>query len=175
MGPLHRDGTPILAGLMAGSIAAIAAALISLPLHSPEDLFFNSATVVFGALLAGVAAGTIWRLLPSDRNRARRFAVLWTVGFALIALFAVAGETQLDRFVVFVLPLAAIVFLLTGLLTPFMTRSSILRRWWLTLAAVVLALAVGIALAGRGDEKSGKLELPPRTNSSELPPAIRRT
>ncbi len=163
------DESPSRAGLVAGSIAAITDALVSLPLRSPHDLIFNSATVVLGALLAGVTVGVIWRILANYRNRPIRFAVLWAIGFALVAVLSVAGETLLDRFVVFVLPLAAIVFVLTGLLTPLMARSSILRRWWLALAAVMFAFVVGIGLAGQGDQESGKLKLPPRATSSDVP------
>ena len=43
-------------GLIAGSIAAIAAALVSLPLHSPVDNVFNTATVAVASLLVGVVA-----------------------------------------------------------------------------------------------------------------------
>ena len=152
--------------------AAVTAALVSLPLQSPYNLLFNSATVVMGALLVGVAAGTVWRMLASHRNRPIRFAVLWATAFALVALLSFAGETQLDRFLVFVLPLAAIVFVLTGLLTPLIARSSIVRRWWLALAAVVFAFVIGIGLAGQGEQESGKLELPPRATVSDVPAAI---
>ena len=165
-----KDEAPIRAGLVAGAGAGIVAALVSLPLRSPDDILFNTATVVFGALVAGIAAGTVWRILGSERARSRSFAILLAAGFAVVALFAVIGETQLDRFAAFVLPLAAIVFLMTGLQTPLMARSSILKRWWLPPAVLVLAFAVGIGLAGQGDQESGKLELPPRASSSDRPP-----
>ena len=164
-----KDEAPIRAGLVAGSSAGIVAALVSLPLRSPDDILFNTATVVFGALAAGIAAGAVWRTLSSGRTRSRRFAILLAAGFAVVALFAVLGETQLDHFAAFVLPLAAIVFLLTGLLTPVMARSSTLKRWWLAPAVLVLALAVGTGLAGQGDQESGRLELPPRASSSDGP------
>ena len=80
-----------------------------------------------------------------------------------------AGETQLDNFLTFILPLEAIVFSVTGLLTVLISRAKVALQWWKTLAAVVIALTVGIALAGQGDEESGRLELPPRTSISTQP------
>ena len=162
-----KDEAPLRAGLVAVSGAGIVAALVSLPLRSPDDILFNTATVVLGALVAGIATGVVWRTLGSDRTRSGRFAILLVAGFAVVALLAVLGEKQLDHFAAFVLPLAAIVFLLTGLLTPLMAPSSTLKRWWLAPAVVVLALAVGIGLAGQGDQESGKLELPPRASISD--------
>ena len=40
----------IYAGLGAGSVAAIVVVLISLPLNSPDDILFNSASVGFMAI-----------------------------------------------------------------------------------------------------------------------------
>ncbi len=163
------EEAPVRAGLIAGSIAAITAALVSLPLHYPDDILLNSATVVAGTLAVGLAAGVAWRILANSHGHLRRFALLWGTGFTLSVLFAVAGETQMDRFVAFVLPLSSIVFAVTGLLTPLLTPSSKLRQWWPAPIAVMLAVAVGIALAGQGDEESGRLELPPRATISDLP------
>ena len=38
-------------------MAAVAAALASLPLHSPNDALFNTLIVVIASLLVGAAAG----------------------------------------------------------------------------------------------------------------------
>ena len=165
----------MLAGIIAGSISAIVAALVSLPLDSPDDALLNSATVVIGALLVGIVAGILWRALANNRRRTLVFVLLWATGFALAVIFAVAGETQLKRFMSFVLPLAAIIFSVTGVLTIALARTPPSRLRWLPIPAIVLALALGIALAGRGDEESGKLELPPRSGgripSQTLTPA----
>ena len=150
------------AGITAGSISAVVAALVSLPLHSPDDILLNSATVVIGALLAGLSAGIVWRFLAGRPRGLLMFAIVWVVAVAFTAVLALAGETQLDHFAAFVLPLGAIVFLLTGLLTTLFHRITIPAGWWSVLAAVAIALGVGAGLAGRGDEQSGKLELPPR-------------
>ena len=151
------------AGIVAGSIAAVVAALVSLPLSSPDDALLNSATVVIGTLLVGVVAGILWRILANSTRRTLVFALLWAVGFVLAAVLAVVGETQLERFTSFVLPLAAIVFSITGLMTVALVHIPISRLRWLPVPAVVLALALGIVLAGQGDSESGKLELPPRS------------
>ena len=158
------------AGMFAGSISAVIAALVSLPLRSPDDILLNSATVVIGALAAGVAAGVLWRILANNRNPPLLFASLWAIGFGITALVTVVGETQLDHFLAFVLPLAAIVFPVTGLLTILLARTPIVNQWWLTAVAVVIALAVGFPLAGQGDEESGGLELPPRSSMSTPSP-----
>ena len=150
------------AGITAGSISAVVAAIVSLPLRSPDDILLNSATVVIGALLAGLSAGIVWRFLAGRPGGPLMFGIVWAVAIAFTAVLVLAGETQLDHFAAFVLPLGAIVFLLTGLLTTLLHRITIPAGWWSVLAAVAIALAVGAGLAGQGDERSGKLELPPR-------------
>ena len=157
------------AGITAGSISAVVAAIVSLPLRSPDDIFLNSATVVLGALFAGLSAGIVWHFLAGRPRGLLMFAIMWVVAITVTAVLALAGETQLDHFAAFVLPLAAIVFLLTGLLTTLLHRITIPAGWWSVLATVAIALAVGAGLAGQGDERSGRLELPPR--SADMPAA----
>ena len=152
------------AGIIAGSISSVLAALVSLPLRSPDDILLNSGTVAMGTTLVGLAAGLLWRFLAGRESRPAMFTVLWVTGFALTTLIVVVGETQLDHILAFVLPLAAIVFPLTGVLTILLARMRIVRRWWVASAAVLIALAVGILLAGYGDQESGALELPPRAS-----------
>ena len=152
----------IATGIVAGSIAAVIATLVSLPLRSPDDALLNSATVTLAALAAGVAAGLLWRLVSPKRKGLLIFSVLWTGAFGIVAAVSVAGETQLNNFVGFALPLAAIVFPVTGVLTVLLARSPLAGRWQLAAVAAVIALAVGIPLAGQGDQESGRLELPPR-------------
>jgi hypothetical protein len=157
--------SPVVAGLVAGSVAAVIESLVSLPLRSPDDILFNSATVTAGALFAGLVAGVLWRVLAGNRNRHIAFAVLWTGGFGLTAVAAFLGETQLDRVVSYTLPLAAIAFPLIAVLTVAGGRVSVLR-WWVAVAAVAVALGVGIGLSGIGDEESGELKLPPRATAA---------
>ena len=165
----NTRSSTMLAGLAAGSVAAVAAALVSLPLRSPDDILFNSATVVVGALFTGAAIGLIWRILADRQDRVVWLGVSLLVGLATTSLLAIIGETQLDHFAGFAIPLAAIALLLVGILTPLIAGSSFLRRRWSVPVSVMLALAIGIALAGQGDEESGRLELPPRSTISESP------
>ena len=168
--PEQNQEKPVPAGLIAGSISAVVSSLVSLPLQSPSDALVNSATVTLGTLFAGLAAGILWRSLANSPKRTRLFAALWALGFGLSVLFGVAVETQLERFFSFIVPLAAIVFVMTGILTAMLARRPIAARWWIAPAALVVAIGVGIGLAGHGDAESGRLELPPRASISLTEP-----
>jgi 4-amino-4-deoxy-L-arabinose transferase-like glycosyltransferase len=150
-------------------VAAVAAALASLPLHSPNDALFNTLIVLIGALFVGTAAGAVWEFLSRRPNPGPRFAVIWMAGLALWVLLFAAGNTQLDRMFSFGATLAAIVFSLTWVLTMAGARIRPLRSWWTASIGMVAALAVGLALASEGDQKSGRLELPPRAGSLVMP------
>ena len=162
----------MLAGLTAGAIAAVIAALVSLPLHSPLDSAFNSATVVVVALVVGVISGFLWTRF-SDR-------MLWFLG-ALAGLFVIAlviafvGNTQLDRMVSFMVPLAAIVVVVCAVLTPllasFFLKPALGLLKWSPLVSAVIALVVGFALVTQGDAESGELALPPPPTAAATPSA----
>lgn len=150
------------AGLVAGSVAAVAGALVQLPLHSPADSFFNAGTVVAGALAAGVLAGVVVDFARRASGGLRLLWLVWACGFGAVVLLAVAGESQLDRTVSYVVPLAALVLGTTGALTPWLAQSRLVRHWLPVAAAAAVAVGVGAGLAGQGDQPSGRLELPPR-------------
>jgi hypothetical protein len=147
------------AGIIAGSVAAVAAVALSLPLHAPSDTLFNSVSVAAGALVVGVLAGALRGPLPAGPSHPRQFALAWLGIFAVVALALVAGETQLERMVEFGLPLAALIFAVVGLLTPALERAPLPDRWPAP-AALVVAGALGVALVGQGDGQSGTLSLP---------------
>ena len=90
--------------------------------------------------------------------------VIQLVGvFVVISLIAVVAETQiLEHFFFYTVPLAAIAFVITGILIPVLAGTELPQRWWTTPIAVLVALGLGIGLAGQGDEESGELFLPPR-------------
>ena len=156
------NGSPVKAGLFSGAVATIVAALAQLPLYAPTDTVFNSATVMVGGLAAGTVAGLLWRAIKRKNRGLGMFLGLWTGGFLVVVLLAVAGPTKLDRTISFVAPLAAIVFGITCALTVWLTPATTLRRRWLVPLAVAIAIGVGIGLATFGDQPSGELTLPPR-------------
>ena len=152
--------------LIAASIAAIAAVLLSLPLRSPHDTLINSATVAIATLIAGAFAGLVWDRLSESANRLRNFVIAMAVALVVVAVALVALETQLERSFSFGLPLAVVAFVGTAVLTVGLDRVAALRRIWAPAVAVVAALAVGAALSGQGDAESGRLELPARAAAS---------
>lgn len=156
----------LLAGVAAGSVAAIVASLISLPLASPDDLLFNTFTVTIGALVAGFSGGYVWWAV---RDRPRPVSDLWitAVGaLVVVGLIGIIGQiAALDRLFGFVMILGATVFSVIALLTPPFTG---IRPAW---AAVLLvaALAVGTGFAGQGDEESGELSLSDAPAATDAP------
>ncbi len=161
----------MLAGLTAGAIAAIVAALVSLPLHSPVDSAFNSATVAVACMALGLIAGflyTRWGERPLIIN-----GVLAAI-FIVVLIVSFIGNSLLDRFLSFVLPLAAIAFVIIAILTPLMTwyldwTEENWKRWTPVAVSVIAALAVGFALITQGDAESGELALPPPSPATAVP------
>ena len=151
---------PMRAALLAGAVASVAATLVSLPLRSPHDGLLNAGSVTIGTLALAFAAGRIRRALGGRANAGLLFAAAMGAGFIAWTGVAFAAETQLTRMVSFTVPLAAIAFGGIALLTPLV--APIASRRWVALGAVIVAVAVGAALAGEGDAPSGRLELPPR-------------
>ena len=156
-------------GLTGGSIAAIAAALVSLPLHSPNDVLFGTVPIVAGSLLLGLTAGAVWTQLASGPNPRKRFALIWLAVFAVSGAAMAVVDSWLDRMLSFGAPLAAITFALTGAFVVAARHIPILRSRWVTAIGLLLALAVGLGLAGQGDQESGRLELPPRATGMVVP------
>lgn len=149
-------------GLTGGAVAAVVAVLVSLPLRSPSDTLLNSASVALAALLGGVVAGIIWLAWRNSPARPARFLVTWSVVFLPVAaLVVIYGRSQLDHFTTFAVPLALIIYIVTGVLTVALPRYVPQLRWWYAAGAVAVALAVGFGLATQGDQESGRLELPP--------------
>lgn len=153
---------PVRGALLAGAFVAVVAALVSLPLHSPHDALLNSASVTWGVLALALVSGLVYRRLGRASNPARRFAVVMAVGFLIWVAVAFAIGTMLTRMVSFSVPLAAIAFVGIAVLTPLLSRAPTFSRWPVVVVALVVAAAVGVGLAGQGDQESGRLELPPR-------------
>ncbi len=152
------------ASLLVGGLVAVAAALLSLPLRSPSDALFNTASVVAGVLALSVASGA-WRQWAWARPHSLRwFAGGHLLGFIVWVLIAVALEGQLERMISFTVPIAALAFGSLALLTPYVSGAAVAERRLVVLAALLVAVAVGTGLARHGDTESGRLELPPRSS-----------
>ena len=154
--PRHH---PLRAGVLTGSLAAAANALLSLPLRSPSDAMFNAASVTLATLAVGVGAGLLWRFALTRANPPKTYALLLGAAAACLFAFAIAGEAALERSAAFGLPLAA-VSVLGAAAVPRASRYA--APLPVVAAALAGAVALGAALAGVGDAPSGRLELPPR-------------
>ena len=151
-------------GLTGGAVAAVVAALVSLPLHSPNDALFNTLAVAIASLVVGLAAGVLWSLLSGGHSPRLRFGLLWLIAIGVVIGIAFGMHTQLDRSVSFGVPLAAIIFGLVGASVYLQACLRLLDSWRVAIIGVVVALALGGALVTQGDQESGRLELPPRAN-----------
>ena len=153
-----RTLDPILAGVAAGSIGAIAASLIALPIYAPDELVANSVTVTIAALIIGALSGLLWRRIRATQNASRAFA-LTMVGAFIITMMAAAiiDQTALDRFIPYAGAVSLVIFLSVGLLTPAFARA--VAPAWVVLIPVAIALLVGFGLFGRGTSADGALEL----------------
>ena len=150
----------ISAGLGVGSIAAIIAILVSLPLESPDDIIFNAGSVGFAAVGFGGLSGLVWHLSKSDLPVGRAY-VAGSFGLIVVGLaVAIAAGTQFEDALIFTVPLALISSIIPVVGTPIATKSEKFKNWNYLLL-VVVAVAMSIALAGQGDQESGSLSLPP--------------
>lgn len=153
------------AGLLAGSVAAIVAVAVSIPLESPSDAYFNSASVSIASLGAGLGAGLLWRILSvCGRSRLLYFNVVMGILSVILIAATLGMDTYLERSTSFILPLAALSLVTIWLLTIVLMQIGRALPWRLAFATAAIALALGIALAGQGDQESGRLELPPRNS-----------
>jgi polyisoprenoid-binding protein YceI len=153
----------VLAGLAAGGVAAVVASLASLALRSPYPALLNSASVTVAILIAGVLTGLLWSALAGRPHSVAMLIAVLAVAFVLVVAGAVALQTapalQLLNVVSFCVPLAALTLAILGALTPVFVRSTVPRAW-VASASAGIALAIGIALAGRGNVATGRLVLP---------------
>ena len=155
----------LIAGVIAGSIAAIVASLVSLPLRSPVDSVFNTATITLASLVVGIVSGLLWAVLDGKPRRMLIFDAVLAVAFIVVVAIAAAGNSVLERLASFTIPLAAIVFVLVGVLTPSMRGISPGVSRALAVILLIAAVVLGAALMGQGDTESGELSLPERVQS----------
>ena len=163
-----RIDAQFIAALAAGFSALIAAILLSLPLKSPHDALMNSGTIALAGSVAIFGLAFAWRRLGPGASESRaliRFGAVNVAGFAAaaIAAFALQSVADLERSVSFMVPLAAILFTGAFILTPLFGMFPVIARW----SVIILAISVvglGAGLAGQGDQESGRLSLPARSN-----------
>ncbi len=160
---------PVQAGLTAGAIAGVAGVLVNLPLESPSDSFFNSASVMAASLFAGLGVGVTGRFLGGGIPRRAPFWAFLVVLFGLTTVVAVMAESRLERSVSYMVPLAAIVLGLTAALFLLLLQQRRSLPWKITVVMLAIAIGLGIGLAGYGDQQSGRLELPPRASIQSMP------
>ena len=155
----------MLAGLIAGSVAALVASLVSLPLRSPLDIAFNTLTVTVASLVVGIASGLLWKAMADNPRRPLYYAGGLAAAFVVVAVVALVGNMWLERFAAFTIPLAAIVFALSGILAPTVGGISVAAVRGLAVVLLIASVGLGIGLAGQGDTESGELSLPERVEA----------
>ncbi|MGI8549307.1 MAG: YceI family protein [Dehalococcoidia bacterium] len=162
MQPRASLGRTLLAGVATGALAAIVASLVSLALHSPDAAFFNSVSVSLGALLAGLLAGVAWWRIGLRRTAVRDLLIAAGIAFVLVAAAALLNDSlpsaPLAGLARFVVPLAAIILGLIGVLTPILSRP-VVRATLLAPALTIVAIVAAIGLVGQTKTESGKLSL----------------
>ncbi len=133
----------------------------------------NTGTVTIAALAVGIALAVAWQVVQSRPNGRLVYLGITSAGFVAAVVFVVICETQLSGMIKFGLPLTALVFAIAGVLTPIVASLKVPDRLALVGAPVslVVALGLGIGLAGMGDAESGKLslrELPSPTGAARV-------
>jgi polyisoprenoid-binding protein YceI len=149
---------PVLAGAVAGSIAAMVAGTLSLVLRSPDEIIANSVTVVLISIILGLLSGELWRKLRTRNNAERTFA--WSmVGafFVAASVIALTDLFALSNLAKYAGPLALIIFITLGFFVPMLSR--VTAPVWVAAIPIVIAIALGIGLFGRGNVASGELSL----------------
>jgi len=149
---------PVLAGAVAGAIAAIVAGGIAAVLRTPNEIIANSLTVVLVSIVLGIVAGGLWRRLRATDNAEKVFA--WSmVGafFAVASAIALADLFALNNLIPYAGPIAVVVFITLGFFVPMLSR--VTAPVWVAAIPIVIALLVGVGLFGRGNVASGELSL----------------
>ncbi|MEN8113731.1 MAG: hypothetical protein ABFS21_05035 [Actinomycetota bacterium] len=137
--------SPELAGLAAGSVGAIAASLIALPVNSPNESIANPVTVTLAAMIIGVLSGRLWRRVRAQRNGTRAFTLAMIGGLLLASLALALVEWQVGGgWFSYGALVTGIVFLSIRLLTPVISRA--VAPTWSIAIPVVLALLVATGL-----------------------------
>ena len=140
-----RTVSPVLAGLAAGSVGAIAASLLALPLESPNETTANPITVTILAMIIGAAAGALWLRVRAQRRGSRTFA--WVMAGGLLVVLSAIEIVDWrvgGGWLVYAGLVVAVIFLSVGLLTPVISRA--VAPAWAALIPVFLAAIVALGI-----------------------------
>jgi hypothetical protein len=136
---------PILAGVVAGAIGAIVAAVLSIALESPNERYANSLSVVIISLVLGAVSGELWRRLRATSNGLRTFGWTTAGGFvAVLAAIVIADRSIAAELSPYAVPVAAVIFITLGFLTPLL--DGVRAPVWLAALPVLIALGLGAGL-----------------------------
>jgi hypothetical protein len=141
--------SPTIAGLVAGAIGAIDAAIIGWILteyafDQPHE-YTNSLTVVVVALVLGLLSGSLWGKLRASASGHKAF--VWTMvgGFVMtLSAVLVADRTVIKDLARYAVPLMAIIFITLAFFTPLLSR--VKAAQWIAVFPVLVALGIGIGL-----------------------------
>ena len=140
-----RTLNPTMAGLAAGSVGAIAASLISLPITSPSDTVANPLTITVVAMIIGALSGILWRSVRATANGGRTFVISMVAGLVVIlSALAIIEWTAGGGWFTYVALVAGVIFLSVGLLTPVISRA--VAPVWAAMIPVALAVIVALGL-----------------------------
>ena len=140
-----RTLSPTVSGLAAGSVGAIAASLISLPVTSPNDTVANPLTVTIVAMIFGALSGMVWRRVRATTNGGRDFVIAMVGGLlVVISALAIIEWTAGGGWFTYSALIVGVIFLSVILLTPAISRA--VAPIWAALVPVVLAVIVAVGL-----------------------------
>ena len=161
---------PWLAGLASGAVAAIVGTLLAFALRSPDDVVANSLTVAVGAMVIGLVSGLLWRRLRATSNGLTAFRWALVGGFvASLLAIAIVDQIALSSLIPYAAPIAGVIFFTVGWFTPYF--ATLYWAWWIPAILVLVALAMGVGLFGRGNVASGELSLSDLTTTTMATPS----
>lgn len=142
--------SPTVAGLVAGAIGAISAAisgwLLTEFVLDQTHRSTNSLTVAIVALVLGLVSGSLWGKLRASDSGHRTFT--WTmVGgfFATLSAVLIVDQTLVSELAPYAVPLVAIIFITLAFFTPLLSR--VRAATWVAVFPVLLALDIGLGLS----------------------------
>lgn len=126
----------------------------------------NAGTIAVVAVAVTIAMAAVWVVVEKRPNSAVRFLVICAAGIVIAGLGAVLIQfaADLERSISFLVPLAAIFFGITGIVTV-VAASIGFRSSIVVLVLLAVTVSLGFVYADDGDQPSGRLELPARTSA----------